>query len=49
MSYANENKENSNFFLITCIESHLLNYFFKKIQIEREQYPVRKKGQLSPE
>lgn len=43
------------FFWITCNESHLLNYFSKKhflnekIQIEREQYPVRKRGQLSPE
>lgn len=55
MSYANENKENCIFF-ITCNESHLLNFFFTKSnfsttknQIEREQYPVRKRDQLSSE
>lgn len=56
MSYANENKENSKFFLdnlhwVTFVKLFFQKgqFFNEKIQIEREQYPVRKKGQLSPE
>lgn len=56
MSYANENKENSKFFFdnlhwVTFVKLFFQKeqFFNEKIQIEREQYPVRKKGQLSPE
>lgn len=55
MSYAIENKENciflDNLQWVTFVKLFFQKeqFFNEKIEIEREQYPVRKRGQLSPE